>query len=101
MRKEEFLEKLQKIEDIDKATDFIFEEFDDLFWAGEFQECDEILASINLETLDPTLSMAFLTITLAAKSKLLQRQAFYDKVEEIFLAQRGEEKTKRLLGGLE
>lgn len=97
-----FLEKLYQFDKnkIDSTIDFIFDYFDDAFLNNNFQECDDILEKLDLNKIPIVLMISFLTITLAAKSKLKNRINFYKKVEEK-IKEKEPEKLKDLLYGLE
>ena len=87
-------------DNLEKITDYIFDKIDEAFCNGQFNLVDAILPQIDFEKLNPTLLISLLCITLAAKSKLNNRNDFYLKVEEHFLRTRGIEKTERLLKNL-
>jgi hypothetical protein len=102
-RIEDFLDevyRLASLNDIEGATDRIFDHIDRLLSDGAFIVCDEILRRVDVEKLPTALMRSFLTITAAAKDKLPWREALYQKVERKMIQLKGEEKTKRIIGRL-
>jgi tetratricopeptide (TPR) repeat protein len=63
------------------ATDLVFEKIDELLQGAEFDRCDEILRRLDVHRLSTSLMVAFLSITLAAKSELGARAALVDRIE--------------------
>ena len=102
-RIEGFLEtvySLARSNDIESATDRIFDHIDKLLCDRVFVLCDEILQRVDVEELPTALMRSFLTITAAAKNELPSRKALHQKIERKMLQSKGEEKTKRLIGKL-
>lgn len=100
---EGFLEtiySLTRLNEIESATDRIFDHIDKLLCDRVFAVCDEILQRVDVEELPTALMRSFLTITAAAKNELPSRKALYQKVERKMLQSKGKEKTKRLIGKL-
>ncbi len=100
---DEFLEEVYNLaarEDLQGATDKIFETVDRLLLAGAFTDCNEILRLIDLHRLPTALMRSFLTITAAAKDKLPARKAFYNQVLRETIRLKGNEKAQRILGQL-
>ena len=64
------------------AGDLLFERVDDAFLDGRFQEINELLPTIKLELLNPTLLVGWLCITFAAKPHLPSRDALVLRVEQ-------------------
>lgn len=60
-------------EEIDDAIDLLFDQVDDLLLAGDFEECNNLLLSIDVKMLDVNLLVALLTITYPAKDELRDR----------------------------
>jgi hypothetical protein len=87
-------------DDLQEATDKIFDTIDRLLIGGEFAACNEILRRVDVSRLPSALMRSFLTITAAAKDKLPARKAFYDQVFSEMTRLRGAEKAQRLLGQL-
>ena len=85
---------------IDKKLDEIFDQIDDLFWKQKFNEVDSILEGLDPCLLDPVISIGYLTITAAGKSKLKKRKEFFDKTQSYFNQKFEPQKTRRLLSGL-
>ncbi len=102
-RIDEFLEAvygLGALEDLQGATDKIFETVDRLLLEGAFTVCNEILCRVDVHKLPTALMRSFLTITAAAKDKLPARKAFYNQVLSEMIRLKGNEKAERLLGQL-
>lgn len=100
---EDFLEtvySLVSLNDIESATDRIFDHIDKLLCEGAFVVCDEILRRVDVEKLPTPLMRSFLTITAAAKNKLPSRKALHQEIEHKMVRSKGDEKTKRLIGKL-
>jgi len=87
----------------ERAIDVVFNTIDDLLLAGEFDSVNQMLQDLiefGVERLSDTLIVAFLTITLAAKSKLPARQPLFDKIEKHFEKTHSNEDVFKLLQGL-
>ena len=95
------LDDLIQNEEPRRAIDAIFQQFNALLLAGNFDLCDKILAKVDLERVPPLLLASFLTITAAAKDKLPYRATFYREARRRVEAQRGSDGADRLLSGLE
>lgn len=54
----------------DLAADMIFDRVDDLLCAGQFQEVDALLERIDVEQLDITACLCFLSVCLRAEPHL-------------------------------
>ncbi len=103
MRIGNFLEdvyKLAEINDLDGATDRIFDFMDRLLCDGLFGVCDEVLRTVDVARLPTALMRSFLSITSAAKQKLPSRVALYRKTEKKMVELKGVEKTQRIIGKL-
>lgn len=96
----DLINQIARSPSIDDAIDLIFEEIDRLLKEGGFEECDTILFGVDPLAHPPSITLAFLTITHAAKSKLKYRERFFDITEHLFVFKYGEEYTQRLLQGL-
>lgn len=92
--------RLAAIDNLQSATDRVFDHIDQLLCAGSFDVCDEILKRVDVARLPAPLLRSFLTITAAAKEKLPARQPFFVKAEQEMARLRGPEMAKRLLGRL-
>jgi hypothetical protein len=103
VRISQFLDKVHRLdraEDLQTATDQVYELFDRLLTEGSFETCDRMLKQVDVGKLSTSLMRSFLTITTAAKDKLQTRGDFFARVEREMIRQRGEETTKRLLSRL-
>ncbi len=88
---------------LDRAIDVIFENFNDWENSDRFALCDEAIQYLllNVGEIEPTLLVSFLVITLAAKPQLPSRAKLYAAAECLYLERFGEDRTKKLLVGLE
>ncbi len=84
-----------------RAIDVIFMIVNNHLMSEQFSDVDELLERIDLTKLTPVLMAAVLAITAAARDKLSNRAAFYERVRAIVEAERGTEGADRLLVGLE
>lgn len=64
----------------EKALDLVFENLDDLFRAGKFDEADKILNVVDLNQLDTNLLSGFMSATYPARDKLISRPDFMKRV---------------------
>lgn len=102
-RMDEFLEgiyRLVELDDLQGATDSIFETIDRLLLEGRFAVCDEILRRVDMRRLPTALMRSFLTITSAAKDKLPSRHAYYEQVFKEMSRLEGNEIAHRIFGPL-
>jgi hypothetical protein len=79
------------------AIDYTISRIDDLLNDGSFHVCNGILRAADPEKLSDTLIVTFLGITLAAKSKLTSRPAFYMRSRQVVCERRGDDGADRLL----
>lgn len=93
------LTKALECSNVDDALDVIFDTIDDALLDGKFKECNQALASININEWSTDLLGGILSITLAASHKLPERVAFFRKVRNAII-KRGELEPG-LLDGLE
>lgn len=77
----EFLNNVYHLKN-DKCIDFIYDQIDLLFRNNNFHIVDKIISEVNISILSDDIILSFLTITLAAKSKLPSREIFFDKVKQ-------------------
>ena len=84
---------------IDAAIDIVFREFDSLFLRGRFDTSDGILRTIDLKRMDSNLTVAVLSVTLPAKSRLPNRARFLARAEAR-LSRVAPGRVERLLAGL-
>jgi hypothetical protein len=101
----EFMGSLRMLSDAglkEQAIDLIFRRLDQYQDNGEFSICDEIIVEVinDNKKLMPTLLVSFLVITLAGRAHLRFRNALYVATESRFLAEDGEQRTRRILSGL-
>ena len=80
-----------------RAIDVVFETVNTLLNDGKLAFCDKILLRADVGRLTSTLMVAFLSITLAAKGRLLARHSFYLRVRAALVADRGEARASSLL----
>lgn len=97
-----FLEQiytLVKKKETDQAIRILFHKMNDLYSKNKFDECDEILSNVDAHKLDTNLMIAFLSITLLAKSELKKRTHFVLVIERI-LKEKEPHRVERLMKGL-
>lgn len=83
---------------VDAQVDRIFDEVDDLFLEGLFEDVDYILENLDVPKTPTVLLVAYLSITLAAKDELKKRVEFFQKVKTELEVR---ENRPNLLKGLE
>jgi hypothetical protein len=81
------------------ALDLVYNHVDEMQLAGKFSNVDDHIASIDCDEFPVDRLLARLTITYAAKSHLLRRRDFYDRVEDSI--RRRDEWEDGLLYGLD
>ena len=96
-----FYKELSEIKCPDKRIDFIFEKIDDAFLAGNFVIIDELLEQTDVRKLSILDLISLLSITAAAKEKLLNRPVFVKEVREYLELTETPERVFGLLSGLE
>lgn len=97
-----FLKQAQRLDGLgqtDVALDLIYDQIDERFRLGKFAEVDQMLANLDVTVYSIDLLLGVLTASLPGRSRLLNRPAFFSKVQET-LRQRGE-LEEGLLTGLE
>ena len=92
-------QRLDNHERTDAALDLIYDSIDDLMRNEEFQRIESILARISITDLSTDILLGILTATLPAKSRLPNREEFFNAVEQT-IRQRGEYE-EGLLAGLQ
>ncbi len=90
-----------KLDNIDSIMDMIYDHIDSKLLEGDFDGVNWILSEVDMSLIPTVLHLSFLTITLAAKSKLSNRKRFYDKAFHRTRCIEGKEKADRLFSGLE
>lgn len=83
------------------ALDILFSDVNEMCKRGDFVACDQMFAVVELDRLDAILLVGFLSITFLAKDKLPSRPAFVSRVRTLLVHSEGEERTRRLLVGLD
>jgi hypothetical protein len=81
----------------DTALDLIFDRFDEMLLAGDFNKLDQILAQSCPENLSVDLLVGVLTVTLPARNRLDNRKGFFERVK-LALQNRGELQDDLLIG---
>jgi hypothetical protein len=98
---EDFLQSVYLLADVGdtrRAIDEIFDYFNGLLRsAGKLNVCNGTLAAVDLESINPTLMVAFLSITLPVKGDLWARPGFFAAVRRKLIEERGEDRASRLL----
>jgi len=99
MTTEDFLDQVYlNTDQRDLCMDLIFDHINDLLLQGDFETCDEILEQLEIDKLSPCLMISFLTITVAARSKLKERNNLFHLMQQNIMQQNLPE---GLLKGLE
>ena len=81
---DQFLDRVQRLdraEELQAATDQVYDLFDRLLTEQAFETCDRILMQVNVNKFSTSLLRSFLTITAAAKGQLKARAGFFAQVE--------------------
>ena len=85
---------------------FIEQAIDEIFWwfnfhlqDGKFDDCDGMLKNFSLSSLDKDTMIAVLSVTLAAKDSLKERDGFFTEVEK-HLMKTDPERCDAILKGL-
>lgn len=81
--------------------DALYEKIDTLLLEGKFEGVNTRLMRLNVQELDPLLTVGWLTITLRDKKKLSNRCVLYDRIEMHFYDRYSAKEAKKLLDGLE
>lgn len=82
---------------IDDEIDGILEQTDELFWSGEFEKVDELLADAESEDCID-IRLGWLAATLVAKPNLKNRQSYFEDTKALL---KDDPRCDALLGGLE
>ena len=69
----------------DDAVYKLFTRVDDQLLDGDFAQVDDLILTVDLEQLDTTRIVALLSITAAARHKLIHRADFVTRVEQRLL----------------
>lgn len=85
---------------IDAAIDILFDRIDTLFCEGDFEACDRLLKSVDLNRLSVDVLVAILSITLAARGNLVERASLCRRAHARIKNERGAAATDALLKGL-
>ncbi len=82
----------------DEALDVIYRNVDQMLLEGHFALCDQLLGDLDPSKLSVDLTVAFLTITLAARGRLRNRPEFFHRAAQQLASQPD---VHQLLSGLE
>ena len=91
---------IEETKGVSVALDILYDNIDDMLLAGKFQQIDSYLTEIHIPGLSKHILLGILTITFAAKTRLLAREAFFFKVKDE-LTKRNETNVGELLQGLQ
>ncbi|MCI0643158.1 MAG: hypothetical protein L0Y72_18240 [Gemmataceae bacterium] len=94
-----YANKLDRAGHNDASLDLIYDSVDELLRASQFEECNEILKGIEVESCSIDVLLAILTATAPARSQLKSRDQFFQLVKS-FVERRGLQEPG-LLDGLE
>ena len=86
---------------IDNEIDKVMDWMDDCLLAGEFHIVDNALARTDPSTVSIEVSLAMLTLAIAARDKLRYYDEFVSKVRDYLVELRGEDEAMALISGLE
>lgn len=82
----------------DNILDWFFDTFDELCLNGEFQTIDKILKFTDTNSTDTDILICLLTISNWAKTSLIFRSDFYNRVEETLKIRHPDEFSSLLVG---
>lgn len=86
--------------DTDEKIDRIYDKIDRLLYEGKFDVVDKILGNVTTKYLNSDFLITFLTVTLPAKSKLLNRPRLYHHTSYYILCCYGNDYKNKVLDGL-
>lgn len=86
--------------ELDEATDLIFETIDRLQSQTRYDECDRMLQCAEVGRLPSFLQRSFLAITFSARDQLPHRDGFYQRAFESVQRNQGYEKAERIFASL-
>ena len=96
------VDRFSELGDPNGAIDAVIERFEQWLVNGAWEACHEVLADADVAKLDPTISLAILSMTLVEKNRLsASRQSFYRRVRRRLVAEYGEAEANNNLQGLE
>ena len=98
-----FVQDIEALDNLDETGDAVYrilEYFDELCWAGKFEEIGQILDQVDCQKFTSFALVGFLSASFPAKNELGEaRKRFVQRVESHFLATQGE-RTEALMHGL-
>lgn len=74
--------RLEAIGQLESAIDLIHDRVDEMFRAGQFHQCNEMVKSLCPQALSTDMIFSVLVATLPTKSKLEARTEFFQKAEK-------------------
>lgn len=83
----------------DKGIDILFSKIDELLLKEDFDLCDDLLRTINLQKLNTSMLLGLLSITFTATAKLPYRSKLVTNIEAV-LKVREPNRVESLLKGL-
>ena len=90
--------EIEESGDLSMALDILYDAVDKRLHAGELAEIDWILKKSSPAFLTTDIILALLTVTMPVKTKLYNRESFFQKSKQVILERH---KTDGLLDGLE
>jgi hypothetical protein len=90
--------ELDMLKKHNSALDVIYDYIDDLLLEGAYNKIDEVLETVAVKDWSNVLLVGFLTITLAAKLKLKNREKLFFRIKEVLSART--ERYESILKGL-
>lgn len=73
--------QLSEADKVDDALDVVINLIDSMCHEGHFSDIDKLLGYVDVERLDPSIAMGFLTFTYPAREKLQKRDEYFVKLE--------------------
>jgi len=68
----------------DRELDFVYGHINQLHLQGQFQVTNEILKSLDIKKVPPTLLISYLTIARHGRSKISEYNNFFNRVKSYF-----------------
>lgn len=94
------VESTTKAGNLQAAIVLVYRRIGDLLANGQTEECNELLARVNVHTTDLDVLLAFLMATVMEREKLSARSPLYAATRSRFLRELGETETKKVFDNL-
>lgn len=86
---------------LDAAIDYVYDSISDFRLESKFSEIDKVLEEMEVEKVPSVILVSFLTSTYTCSDQLPARSGYYLKVRETLIGRFGEERTNKILKGLQ